>query len=383
MLYNNNMQIFQYVEDYLEYLGGYEVGIPTKLLAPPQAQKISLARYDISIIDNMSASTVWGTALTDKQSELVVKLVLKYRKQFAKNNIDVSPVEHPQFRLPIRKIDRSKTVKLINDSMAIRFPYDTKLINEIQEVKGISQGSVRFERDTKTWYFGITEYNVNWVITWAQAYGFDIDQKILTLLDQIIECEKHPYKIELIKQNNEYTVTNAPSSLLEYLDQHGGLNTGNIVKLIDHSGICGYQVDQKILQQATKQYGQSLSEIGEKHSIHIKPSPKNLNMIFDYAELTDRYPICIYNPTLFDINLNRFDEKDIVRFDRNGKTKTSEYNPYDVKIIYAHKIPATWNFPVPLLVTTFEMMFGGRKMDWTRKAEKIIYYGATRLKENA
>jgi hypothetical protein len=28
------------------------------------------------------------------------------------------------------------------------------------------------------------------------------------------------------------------------------------------------------------------------------------------------------------------------------------------------------------------MMFGGRKMDWTRRAEKIIYYGATQLREN-
>ena len=104
-------------------------------------------------------------------------------------------------------------------------------------------------------------------------------------------------------------------------------------------------------------------------------------MIFDYAEITNRYPICIYNPTLFDIDLSRFEEDDIVRFDRNGKTKTSEYDPYHVKVVYAQKIPATWDFPVPLLVTTFEMMFGGRKMDWTRRAEKIIYYGTTQIRE--
>jgi len=27
------------------------------------------------------------------------------------------------------------------------------------------------------------------------------------------------------------------------------------------------------------------------------------------------------------------------------------------------------------------MMFGGRKMDWTRRAEKIIYYGTTQIRE--
>jgi hypothetical protein len=83
-------------------------------------------------------------------------------------------------------------------------------------------------------------------------------------------------------------------------------------------------------------------------------------MIFDYAEITNRYPVCIYNPTLLDMDLSRFEERDIVRFDRNGKTPTSEYDPYDVKVVYAQKIPATWDFPVPLLVTTFEMMYGGR-----------------------
>jgi len=105
-------------------------------------------------------------------------------------------------------------------------------------------------------------------------------------------------------------------------------------------------------------------------------------MIWDYAEITNRYPICIYNPTLFDMDLSPFDEKDIVRFDRNGKTKTCDYNPYDVKLIYAQKIPETWNFPVPLMVTTFEMMFGARKQDWTLRAEKIIYYGTTTITDD-
>jgi len=34
------------------------------------------------------------------------------------------------------------------------------------------------------------------------------------------------------------------------------------------------------------------------------------------------------------------------------------------------------------MVTTFEMMFGGKKMDWSRRAEKIIYYGASQLRED-
>jgi hypothetical protein len=85
---------------------------------------------------------------------------------------------------------------------------------------------------------------------------------------------------------------------------------------------------------------------------------------------------------LFDLDLSRFEERDIVRFDGNGKTSTSEYDPYGVKVVYAQKIPTTWDFPVPLMVTTFEMMFGGKRMSWTTRAEKIIYYSTTQLREN-
>lgn len=38
----------------------------------------------------------------------------------------MSAVENPQFRLPVRKVDRSKTVKLVDDHIELRFPYDTK-----------------------------------------------------------------------------------------------------------------------------------------------------------------------------------------------------------------------------------------------------------------
>jgi hypothetical protein len=195
---------------------------------------------------------------------------------------------------------------------------------------------------------------------------------------QVLECEQQPFEIKLVQQADGYIITNAANSLIEYINTRaGGFGLDNLVKLIDYAGLCGYIIDD-----AVKVPSLALRYIGGKHAIHLEPSEDNLNMIFDYAEITDRYPICIYNPTLFDLDLSRFEEGDIVRFDRNGKTSTSEYDPYSVKVIYAQKIPTTWDFPVPLMVTTFEMMFGGKRMSWTNRAEKIIYYSTTQLREN-
>ena len=86
------MLTYPYVEDYLEYLAGYEVGMTALIM--PNMTKISLARYDIQIVNSMANSTMFGTALTDRQAELAVKLILKYRRQFAKLGIDVDAKEN-------------------------------------------------------------------------------------------------------------------------------------------------------------------------------------------------------------------------------------------------------------------------------------------------
>jgi len=375
------MITYPHVEDYLEYLGGYEVG-PTALITPNSVNRINLARYDIAIVNSMASTTVFGTALTDKQAELAVKLVLKYRRQFAKLGIDVSPAETPVFRLAPRKMDRTKAVWLDGENIVVKFPYDNDLIKELQNFREDSQGRAWYDRDKKLWNLAITEYNVNWIIPWANGYGFEIDHHVQELFAQILECELQPFEIKLVQDNKGYKITNASASLNEYIKLRGGFGQDNLVKLIDYAGLCGYDIDDDIKNYCMEHYPTALVAIGSKHSIHLPPSPTHLNMIFDYAEITDRYPVCIYNPTLFEIDLSRFEEEEIVRFDRNGKTKTSDYDPYRVKVVYAGKIPSTWDFPVPLMVTTFEMMFGGRKMDWTRRAEKIIYYGATQIREH-
>ena len=85
--------------------------------------------------------------------------------------------------------------------------------------------------------------------------------------------------------------------------------------------------------------------------------------------------------TSTDMDLSRFSESEIVRFNHSGKTKTCDYNIDCVKVVYANKIPTTWEYPVPLLISTAEMMFGGKRMEWINKAEKIVYYTNTKLRE--
>jgi len=370
------MTQYPYVEDYLELLGGYAPNNPATWIMPT-SKPVSLARYDIAIVDSMSSHTVFGGALTDRQADLCVRLVLKYRRQFAKLNVDVTPVENPQFRLPVRKLDRSRRIWLDDQRIGIRFPYDRSLIDSLQDYKKASQGSTNWDNEEKIWWFGLTEANVNWAATWGETYNFEIDPLVKNLMNSILECEQTPYEIKLVRNSDSFTITNAAESLINYVNDHlGGFGLENAVKLIDNSGVLGYTYDENLVRPAL------LDLFKDQRNAHVPPSNSNIDLIFQYAELTGRYPVCIYDPSMRGVDLSKFSDRDIVRFGPNGKTNSSDYNIYDVKVVYANKIPSTWNHPVPLLVTTQELLYGGKRMEWLNTAEKVIYYCNTLLREN-
>jgi hypothetical protein len=371
------MKTYTYVEDYLELLAGYDVNNSYSGLIFPSNKRISLARYDVSIVDSMATHTAFGGALTDRQAELCVKIILKYRRRFAKIGIDVTPVETPVFKLPPRKLDRSRRIWLDDQRIGLRFLYDRELIDSVQAYKKTSQGSATWDNDEKVWWLGLTEANVNWVVAWSISYNFEIDPLVRNLFDKILACEQTTYEIKLVKTDSGYAITNAAPSLIEYIETKlGGFGLENGIKLVDYSGVLGYTYGDDIIRPAL------LDLFRGQRNAHVCPSDSNWNLIFAYAELTNRYPVCIYDPGLKGVDLSQFDEQDVVRFNISGKTKTCDYNINLVKVIYANKIPATWDHDIPLLVSTQELMYGGKRMEWLQRAEKIIYYCNTLLREN-
>ena len=368
------MQTFPYIEDYLELMAGYDHKIVIKL-----------ARYDIQIVKNMAYATSIGVALTDRQAELAVKLIMKYIRQFAKHEVDVSSVKNPKYRLTPRKVNRKKVIGITSDEIILEFPYETVMIDQITEQRINSKGEMRYDKSNKIWHIAMTEPNIEWTVNYGRQHDFIISDDLIALNEQILEYKKHPYRIELVKKNDVYAIENAPQSLIDHVEENIGLTKDNVIKLIDHAGTYGYTVNDLIFEQdlgdMNHMMRSALELIGKGYHIHITPGDHIFKWIFDYTELTGRQPICIYDPEgKIKQDITLCDQKDIVRFNKQGKTMTCNYNPYDVKIVYAEKIPDSWTFPVPLLLTTREMMYGGKKVNWTKNAEKIIYYCETKLR---
>lgn len=369
---------FPHVEDYIELLAGYEPG--ANVIFNSSKYQFSLARYDVNILQSMATASLWNSqAYTDKQGELAVKLVLKYKRQFASRGIDIAPVEeNPSWRLPLRTIDRSQRIWRDGEDILAKFPYNSEWIEDFGKLKDVAQGRSQWSHDAKVWRLGITEYNVNWLVTWGEMNKFNIDTNVYKLYNKVIAAEQQPYKIELTEVDGKLTIANAAPSLLEYVETNlGGFSQDNIVKLVDSAGVLGYTVDPKL------QYPELLDLFGPDRVVHVPSTEQgSLDLVFDYAELTGRWPVCIYNPgTTQTIDLSRFSESEIVRFDPAGRTKTPDYNYYGVKVVYASRIPKGWAWPIPLMVSTVEMMYGGTRLEWVNRAEKIIHYSYIPLKE--
>ena len=369
---------FNHVEDYIELLAGYDPG--SSIIFNSGKYKFSLARYDVSIVESMAASTLWsGQALTDRQGELAIKLVLKYKRQFANHGIDISPVEEtPQWRFPLRTIDRSLRIWREGDDLLVKFPYNNDWIEEFRKLKDVAQGRAYWKNDEKVWAMGITEYNVNWLVTWGEMNKFDIDSEVIDLYTKVIAAENDRYEIKLVQQDDRLAIINAADSLIAYVEEKlGGFGLDNLVRLVDNAGVLGYTIDPSISRPDL------LNLFGEKRLVHVPSTePGSLDLIFDYAELTGRWPVCIYNPgTTQSVDLSRFADDEVVRFDAAGRTKTADYNYYGLKVVYASKIPKGWAWPIPLMVSTVEMMYGGTRLEWVNRAEKIIHYSYVPLRE--
>lgn len=392
------MITFTHIEDYLEVLGGYveitATGLTTANIFGGATSPISLARYDVAIIQSMAGSTAVGVPLTDKQSELALRLIHKYQRQFASKGVDVMPsVNKPEYRMPVRIVDRTKSVSIRNGAILLKFPYDKVLVPAVTSASKESHGSFKFDREHKEWVLGLTEYNLNWASMLAAEHGFVIDHEVTALLQLILDAEKIAYKIELtIDDSSNITITNAAPSLLTYINTElGGLNYNNLLKLVDYGPVLGYTVDPDILLAIGKEYSDTVLGMLQNKECHVmrndpcSDGAELLEPMINYANLVDRWPICIYEPDasnrLRNTARSLFKPEEIL--DTTDKKLPAEVDLVGIKCVYFNKLKRAWKHRVPILISTNAMLYGGEKQAILSAAEKVVYYTATTYDKEA
>lgn len=369
-----------HVEDYIEIIAGYRLpnGKDNYSIFEVGQPIVSLARYDMKIIPSLAEQTIGqAKGYTDKQARLAADLVLKYERQLAKLGIDVTPVRTPAYRHPIRQIDRSTRVWIENDVIKLRFPYDVTLIEAVRDAAKQSKGSFRFNRDARYHEAALTEWNLNWIYSFAVQHNFNTDASIRQLMDMLLAVEQTPYRIELVYTNHALTITNAETSMTEYIQTHlGGFSLDNILALCDHAPVLGYTIHKDIETDVIKNFSTRFWSLCTNRNLKVDSSI-NVNLVpelIDYARLTNRFPIFIYEPDLSGRLLAEFDRffpGEIINLDNKSGNNVVDAT---TKIVYTSRIPKRLFTRIPIMVSSAGMMYGGDRQMWLQAAEKVVYF---------
>ena len=366
----------QYVEDYIEIIAGYREpnGKSNYSIFTVGESPLSLARYDMKVVPSLAEQTIAGKGFTDKQAALAVSLIIKYERQLNKLSVDITPVKTPQYRIPLRSIDRESRVWVEGDIVNLKFPYDTKLIDLVRTASKDSKGNIHFNRERRVQELALTEWNVNWVYTFAKVNNFTIDTSLETVMQSLLEAEHNPYAIELTYNDGVLSISNAADSLIEYVNNNVGFD--DLLKLIDHAPILGYTVNSTIRDTVVEQCGTRFWSLCANRELKVDPQTSHglVKDLADYAEKTNRFPIYVYEADLTDRLLNEFTKHFPDQIFKLGNQKTIPDDP-TIKVIYTNKIPRTpLNGRIPLLVSSAGMLHGGDRQIWIQTAEKIVYF---------
>ena len=371
------MKTFPTVEDYLEVIVGYRDPVNGRLgngFFFGTTPIINLARYDVDVLNSMANTTANNDSLTQRQADLLCKIIMKYQRQLSKKFIDVTPVADPKWRNPIRPMDYSRRVSVVDNSIQVKFPYDVTLIEEFRRFGKDSQGRSQWDRDRKVWINDITEYNVSWIYTWATHHEFEVDGEVCDLFQAVQKSEDSPYAIELVLTLSGLDITNATDSLREYIQQHlGGFGSDNLLQLIDYSGPLGYTVSEEIAQAVRAEYGMKFYSLLSNRELKVLPDgqgPTDLDAILDYADTVQRWPVVCFEPDLFGAMLNKLRE----RYPADMISANPAGLPEAVTPRYIHTTKGLRNLDrIPLLITSAGLIFGGDRAIMIQNAEKIVY----------
>lgn len=372
------MKQFTYVEEYLEFIAGIRDATGKIITRFIPETPLSLARYDVKFVDGVG-NQVCSDALTDRQADLALKIIAKYERQLNTHGVSIGDiVTNPRYRMSIREIDRTQSLRIEGDLIIVRFPYNERLVKDFKAGLKDTQGTMLFDRDRKAWVLSLTEYNLNYAMVFAQANLFETDARSRELMQLILDAEQQDYRIELITDGETLSITNAAESLVNYVNtQLGGFGLDNVMRLVDHARILGYTVDSTLEQFVISESNARIynlminrdSKLNAQDSTRIAESFED---IVRYAETSNRWPIYVYEPSLRNDLLalasKYFRPEQIVRAGNQVPEITT-----DTRVVHMAKYYSKWNLDIPLLVTANGMLFGGEKQMLLECAKKVVY----------
>lgn len=257
---------------------------------------------DKSVIYSISAQLKKPLALTEKQGDLVIKIL--------KNNYDVYKsipnfdllVNHPIFKYPFRQLDFSKTISLTEHDkstyIVVKHPFDKRITRAMNLLNG-------YTTVNNTKLFHLNEMNIFNIVTALKDFNFVLDPIIEKWYEELKEIHDNyeQYLPLLDVEDEQLVIKNSYPNLVDYWNKNKknhfvsdcilakslGLEVSNTiknrVKISNLSPACKDIImspDGHFSMSENKDWGNLLDSIQQWPIIVMISTENNLNKVMNF-----------------------------------------------------------------------------------------------------
>lgn len=343
------MRIFK-IEDCIELMCG--------LLKSKDFENFSIADKDHRILTSIAHSTFKGKALSDRQYDVLKKILLNgYKQDFIEKDVDIlSSVNN--LRLPLRKIDRSEYIAIedyadnLNGAgwrfhqdagkcLVVRFPFNMKYSKLIGEIKKfILYPSEHYKSDNYKHILPFNEKILYKTVSLFKNLIKNIDADVMKIYNEIENFNLK--KEEYVPGIYNFEIKNiTPTIAQPLLDKLGKPTLENLYLYYDKREQIGLNHVEESHLVASKSFLTPLSKkILERRNSLIQINKKDeslVNVVNSLMEL-QRFPLLVIlddkNPldqlvNFHNITKNLFADHEIsVLFRKENKNEGAKFNEY-------------------------------------------------------
>jgi hypothetical protein len=279
------------IEDCLELLVG--------LQNAPTGQFV-VRTEDYNILTSIGRQVVRGIGLTDRQYELVKTKLLTYSDMFEH---DLSK-SLDSLRIPLRHLNREKTIKLVNYGqdnelyIAVKFIFHKRHLTAIEKAKTGIIGHL-YDSKQKVHYFPFTEKNTYQIIKHFKNNNFNIEHELLSYFE----------KVETMNNNKEDYIPGIYSFKLKNLSDRtinfmissiGEPSKDNLAIYNDRKDQLGlHYFDQQELEDSLNSLTILSKKIvtREEYNVIVPPNIYPIERVLESLLELNRFPILVILPT--------------------------------------------------------------------------------------
>ena len=265
------------LEDCIEILAGMQEHEGT----------FNIERSDYNLVTSLARQTFRGVAYTDRQHELAQQKALLYKPQFESNGYAID-IAIEEIRLPIRKIDRSRWIKIVDEPLdqgawhtndagpwiAVRFIFQKKLISSIDQIKR-SLGEGLYDKENKIHYFPFNEHTVYEILSvFNESNKFEVEEQLQTYYENLLNMQNNKenhlpgiYSLKL-KNLHEKSFDYALSSI-------GEPNIDNLYQYYDQKQKFGlHHFDDSDLKQSVRSLTTLSQKVIHRNKSQVQVAPQ-------------------------------------------------------------------------------------------------------------